>query len=460
MTIAEAVAPPVLAGPQIPDKKLSFFEQIRVSKDNQFAAIPRVAYEEPVWITKSIFGSAYFINDPAGIKQVLLDKVANYPKAEMERLALGSAFGDGILVSEGEKWRSHRRIMAPSFDFKSLVSYAPAMVECSEQAVAAWDRKGAASVVDIAQEMTHLTLKIIARTMFSADADRLGGIIDGAMRRGQDLLNFDWTFIIPLIGPWRMKRQLARVRATFAEMDTVLYGLMRSRAKSQDGAPKDLLDRLIAARDSETGKGLSDEDIRDELAIIFLAGHETTALALTYVWYLLSQHPAVEARLHAELETVLGGRAPAHEDIAKLPYTRMVIDEAMRLYPPAPGISGRVALEEDVICGVKIPKGAMVLIAPWIVQRHRKLWDNPDRFEPERFSPERSAGRHRFAFIPFSGGPRICIGMGLAMNEAILILATMAQRYRLKLVPGQDIVLQHRVTMRPRDGIRMILSPR
>jgi cytochrome P450 len=350
--------------------------------------------------------------------------------------------------------------MAPSFDFKSLVSYAPAMVECSLAELQSWDKKGSGSVVDIAEEMTHLTLKIIARTMFSTDADRLGGIVDGAMRRGQDLLNFDWTFIIPLIGPWRMKRQLARVRATFAEMDTVLHGLIQSRAKRPDGAPKDLLDRLIAARDSETGKGLSDEDIRDELAIIFLAGHETTALAMTYVWYLLSQHPTVEAKLHAELETVLGERAPVHEDIAKLPYARMVIEEAMRLYPPAPGISGRVALEEDVICGMKIPKGAMVLIAPWIVQRHRRLWDNPDRFDPERFSPERSAGRHRFAYIPFSGGPRICIGMGLAMNEAILILATMAQRYRLKLVPGQDIVLQHRVTMRPRDGIKMILSPR
>jgi len=456
MSIADAA--PALIGPAIPDKPLGFFRGLEAARENQFAAIPRIAYEEPVWITKSFFGTGYFINDPAGVKQVLLDKVANYPKAETERYALGAAFGDGILVSEGEKWKSHRRIMAPAFDFKSLVSYAPAMVECSSAATDGWDRKGSGTVVDVAEEMTHLTLDIISRTMFSTDAARLGGIVDGAMRRGQNMLAFHWSWLLPLIGKRQMERQFARIRKNFGEMDGAMRGLIRSRAGG--GGTRDLLDRLVAARDSETGQGMSEDEIRDEVVIIYLAGHETTALAMTYVWYLLSQHPAVEAKLHAELDGVLGGRAPVHDDIAKLPYARMVIEEAMRLYPPAPGISGRVALEADEIAGTKIPKGAMVLIAPWIVQRHRKLWAEPDRFDPERFAPERSAGRHRFAYIPFGGGPRICIGMALAMTEAILILATIAQRYRLRLAPGQDIVLQHRVTMRPRDGIKMILSPR
>ena len=456
MSIADGA--PALIGPAIPDKRLPFFKGLKAARENQFAAIPRVAYEEPVWITKTIFGTGYFINDPAGVKQVLLDKVANYPKAAQERYALGAAFGDGILVSEGEKWRSHRRTMAPAFDFKSLVSYAPAMVECSASAADTWDRKGSGTVVDIAQEMTKLTLDIISRTMFSTDAARLGGIVDGAMRRGQDMLAFHWSWLLPVIGKRQMERQFARIRKNFSEMDGAMRGLIRSREGG--GGTRDLLDRLVAARDSETGNGMTEDEIRDEVVIIYLAGHETTALAMTYVWYLLSQHPAVEAKLHAELDAVLGGRAPVHDDIAKLPYARMVIEEAMRLYPPAPGISGRVALEEDEISGTKIPKGAMVLIAPWIVQRHRKLWDQPDRFDPERFAPDRSAGRHRFSYIPFGGGPRICIGMALAMTEAILILATMAQRYRLKLVPGQDIVLQHRVTMRPRDGIKMILAPR
>jgi cytochrome P450 len=460
MSAAETFDTPVLAGPKIPQKPLSLFKQIQVVRENQMAAFPRAAYEQPIYISKSIFGTGYFINDPAGIKRVLLDNVANYPKTDNEREGLGTAFGDGILVSTGEKWKSHRRIMAPSFDFKSLVSYAPAMVECSENLAGDWKQKGAGKIVDIAAEMTHLALQIISRTMFSTDADRLGGLVDGAMRRGQDMLAFGLLDILPLIGPGRIRRRLARVRAAFGEMDTVMHGLIHSRAGAVSGGPKDLLDRLVAARDSETGAGLSDEEIRDELVIIFLAGHETTALAMTYVWYLLSQHPDAEAKLHAELESVLGGRAPTHEDLARLPYTRMVIEESMRLYPPAPGLSARVALEADEVAGQRIPKGAMVLITPWVVHRHRKLWDNPERFEPERFSPERSQGRPRFAYMPFGGGPRVCIGAALAMTEASLILATLAQRYRLKLVPGQDIVLQHRITMRPRDGIKMILSPR
>jgi cytochrome P450 len=457
-----ALDAPVLAGPKIPERELSFYRRMQVSKENQMAAFPRAAYEQPVYVVKSVLGTGTFINDPAGIKRVLLDNVANYPKAPMEREALGAAFGDGILVSDGEKWKSHRRTMAPSFDFKSLVSYAPAMTECSLDAAQGWDRKGAGTVVNIADEMTHLALNIISRTMFSTDAERLGGLVDGAMRRGQDLLSFGLLDILPLIGPPRMKRKLARVRATFGEMDGVMYGLMRSRAAAAGagGGPKDLLDRLVAARDSETGSGLSDEDVRNELVIIFLAGHETTALAMTYVWYLLSQHPQAEAKLHAELDAMLGGRAPAHDDLANLPYTRMVIEEAMRLYPPAPGLSGREAQADDEVAGQRIAKGAMVLIAPWLVHRHRTLWDEPERFDPERFSPARSAGRPRFAYMPFGGGPRVCIGAALAMTEASLILATMAQRYRLRLVPGQDIVLQHRITMRPRDGIRMILCPR
>jgi cytochrome P450 len=457
MASADGIASPVLAGPPIPDKLPPLFTRLRLARENEMAIIPRVAYEVPVWVSKSIFGTAYIVSDPAGVKRVLLDNVTNYPKAKMEREGLGAAFGDGILVSEGEKWRSHRRIMAPSFDFKSLVSYAPAMVECSQGALRAWDAKGEGSTVDIAREMTHLTLEIISRTMFSTDAAGLTGIVDGALRRGQDMLSFGLFDILPLIGPPNMRRKLARVRASFDEMDVKMRALVRART---GGGTRDLLDRLLAARDGETGRGMDEDEIRDEVVIIFLAGHETTALAMTYVWYLLSQHPAVETRLHAELDAVLGGRMPTHDDIANLPYTRMVIEESMRLYPPAPAISGRTTLAEDMISGTPIPKGANIIILPWVIHRHRLLWDDPERFDPERFAPERSAGRHRFAYLPFGGGPRICIGMALAMTETMLILATMAQHYRLKLVPGQDIVLQHRVTMRPRDGIRMTLERR
>jgi cytochrome P450 len=178
------------------------------------------------------------------------------------------------------------------------------------------------------------------------------------------------------------------------------------------------------------------------------------------VWYLLSLHSEAEVRLHAELKAVLGGRVPTYDDLEKLTYTRMVIEEAMRLYPPAPALTGRVAREPDEICGRPIAKGMEIVILPWVVHRHRTLWSDPDRFDPERFSPEQSAARPRFAYLPFGGGPRICIGAQLALAEVSLLVATMAQRFRLRLVPGQDIVLLHRITLRPRDGIRMQLERR
>ncbi len=350
--------------------------------------------------------------------------------------------------------------MAPSFDFKSIVAYSPAMVASAEGMAKSWADKGRDAVVDIADEMTRLTLQVISRTMFSADGEDLGQLVDHTLRKSTDNLDFNIFDIMPLIGPPRMKRKLARIHADFAAMDATMQKLIRAREKAPGAAPRDLLDRLIAARDGETGVRLSNDEVRDEVLIIFLAGHDTTALALTYTWYLLSQHPHVEAKLHDELARVLGGRAPVHDDLVNLPYTKMVIEESMRLYPPAPGLSNRAVLEDDEVCGMKIAKGKQVSVIPWLIHRHRTLWDNPERFDPERFSPARSQGRHRFAYLPFGGGPRVCIGMALAMTEAQLILATLAQRSRLALVAGQNIVLQHRITMRPRDGIKMVLSPR
>ncbi len=461
MSVAQTLAPPVLVGSAPPPEKApSLLKQIFDPVPNQYEVIPRIAYEKPIWEWKSIFGRMFVISDPAGVKRVLLDNVANYPKTETETKMLGAIVGEGLLVSQGEKWKSHRRLMSPSFDFKSIVSYSPAMVSAAETFADAWAVKGKDAVVDIADEMTRLTLKVISNTMFSADGEMLGELVDSSLRKMTDVIDFGVLDILPLIGPPRMKRKMDRIHANFMNMDATIQKLIRAREKTEGQAQRDLLDRLIAARDGETGVRLSNDEVRDEVVIIFLAGHDTTSLALTYTWYLLSQHPEVEAKLHAELARVLGGRAPTYDDLENLSYTKMVIEESMRLYPPAPGISNRAVLEDDEVGGVKIPKGAQVGIMPWLLHRHRLLWDHPERFDPERFSPERSQGRHRFAYLPFGGGPRVCIGMALAMAEAQLILATIAQRYRLKLVPDQDIVLQHRITMRPRDGIQMILEPR
>jgi cytochrome P450 len=242
--------------------------------------------------------------------------------------------------------------------------------------------------------------------------------------------------------------------------DEVIDRLITSRERAPaDGQPKDLLARLIAARDVETGGGMSAEEVRDQVVTIFMAGHETTAQALTWTWYLLSQHPAAEARLHAELAQVLGGRTPRHEDLAKLPYARTVIEESMRLYPPAHTLS-RTSVKEDQVSGHRVRPGTTIIIVPWLLHRNPKLWDRPDRFDPERFAPERAASRHRFAYIPFGAGPRICIGAAFAMAEAVLILASIAQRYRFRLKPGFPVEPQALITLRARHGMEMVLERR
>jgi cytochrome P450 len=443
-----------------PEKPLSLFETIKVARENGMATLPRGAYEELIYEMKGFGGRALVVSDPVGVKHILLDNVANYPKTAEDTPFLSAAFGDGLLTLDGEKWRAHRRLMSPPFDHRSIVSYAPGMVAATAQFLEEWDRQGPGAEIDIAEAMTALTLKIISRAMFSADSEEIADLLGSTFRRGLAAMNFGLLDLLPVVGPIRIRGKIANIRRIFSRLDTAMYKLINERIKAGDDGANDLLGRLIAARDSDTGLALTDREVRDEMVIIFFAGHETTAVAMTFAFYLLAQRPAEEARLREELDRVLGERAPAYEDIENLPFTRMVIEETMRLYPPAPGLSGRQAVADDVVCGQKVEKGTQVFIAPWIIHHHRRLWDSPEVFDPRRFSAERSKGRSRFAHLPFGGGPRVCIGASLAMTEASLILATVAQRYRLSLAPGQDIALRVRITLRPRDGIRMRLSRR
>jgi cytochrome P450 len=243
------------------------------------------------------------------------------------------------------------------------------------------------------------------------------------------------------------------------EFDASVDRLLTERGRAPDAEPKDLLARLIAARDTETGGGMTAQEVRDQVVTIFMAGHETTAQALAWTWYLLSHHPAAEAKLHEELAGVLGGRTPRNEDLVNLPYTRMVLEEAMRLYPPAHTL-GREPIAADEVLGHRIPARSTVLVVPWMLHRKPSLWERPDRFEPERFSAEQTAARPRFAYLPFGAGPRICIGAAFAMAEGMLILATIAQRYRLRVKPGHPVEPQGLITIRPRYGLPMILERR
>jgi cytochrome P450 len=304
-----------------------------------------------------------------------------------------------------------------------------------------------------------VTLNIISRTMFSSDSDRIVAIMERGAGRYQAEMRPNMLDFLGLPAWLAGLNRLRVAERTLGEFDTEIDRLIKLRSSNPENGPKDLLARLIAARDEQTGGGMSAQEVRDHVITIFMAGHETTAMAMTWTWYLLSQHAVQEAKLHAELEAVLGGRVPNSEDLDQLTYTRMVIDESMRLYPPVHTIA-REALADDTLAGRQVPKGSAVLIAPWVLHRHRRLWRDPGRFDPERFSAEQSATRARFSYLPFGGGRRICIGAAFATAEATLLLATMAQRYRLRLAAGHPVEPQGLITLRPRQGMKMTLALR
>ncbi len=457
-SLDDSVAAPVLPAPVPRRGRLALFEFFRVLRENMVATYSQEAYERDIVATRILGRRRFIVNEPAAIKQVLLDNAANYQKSEITRRLLEPGLGRGLITSEGETWRRHRRTMSPAFDHRSIASYTPIMTRAAHEMLELWDRRAGGESIDVASAMMELTLAIISRSMFSSDSDQILAIIERAAGRYQakmrpnilDFLGFpDW-----LAGVAR--RRVAD--RTLGEFDLQIDRLISARS-GHSGGPKDLLDRLIAARDDETGGGMSAQEVRDEVITIFTAGHETTAMAMTWTWYLLSQHPAEEAKLHTELAAVLGGRPPTHEDIDQLRFTRMIIDESMRLYPPVHTMA-REALADDTLAGRHVPKGSTVLIVPWVLHRHLKLWPNPGRFQPERFAAEQAAARPRFSYLPFGGGRRICIGAAFAAAEATILLATVAQRYRLRLVPGHPVEPQGLITLRPRYGMKMQLDPR
>ncbi|HUZ12533.1 MAG TPA: cytochrome P450 [Caulobacteraceae bacterium] len=457
MSVVEASDPGGLVGVGPPPARARRFPS--GGRRNPLEALPAAAYEAPIWRSPSILGPTFLVNDPAGLKRVLLDNVANYPKTPLERRIFRALFGDGLLSSDGETWRTHRRIMAPSFDPRSVAGYAATMAEAASAFGDSWAGLDDGTEVDVSEQMTGLTLEIISRTMFSADAAGMTGTTGLALQQSQEAaFDFNLLDILPVIGPMRLAAKERIMGEMFAPMDGALARLIEARRT--DPGRLDLLGRLVAALDEDTGARLTPREVRDEVLTIFVAGHETTASAMTFVWYVLSLMPQWEARLHEELDAVLGGRAPGEADLPGLVLARRIIEECMRLYPPAPGLSARVALAADEIAGQKIKAGSTILISPWVLHRHRTLWDRPERFDPDRFGAEPAASRPRFAYLPFGGGPRVCIGQVLAMTEATLILASLAQRFRLRLRPGYRVEIQQRVTIRPRGGLPMRVERR
>jgi cytochrome P450 len=397
---------------------------------------------------------AYLLAHPDHVRHVLQDDNPNYPKHPFNNGALMDTIGLGLLTSAGQFWLRQRRLIQPAFHRQRIAELGAVMTDSTERLFERWERVAAERrQIDVASEMMHLTLDIIARSMFSTDVSDVVDQVEAAvkvalvhaMRRTQTYVR------LPLWFPTTDHRRFLPARAA---LDRIVYRFIEERRR--DGADHaDLLAMLLTARDEETGETMTDEQIRDEVMTIFLAGHETTAVLLTWTFYQLSTHPEIAERHRAELASVLAGRTPSVADLANLSYNRMIVEETMRLYPPAWALS-RMPLADDVIGGFRIPKGVNIFLSPYITHRHPEFWENPEGFDPERFSPERSAGRPRYAYLPFGGGPRQCIGNNFALMEAQLILATIAQRYRLDLAPAYRPVMQPMITLRVRDGMPMV----
>src|SRR5271170_6672489 len=392
---------------------------------------------------------------PDHIRHVLHDNHRNYDKNNVDYAMLRRLLGNGLLTSDGAFWRRQRRLIAPMFHRQRVAGFCSLMVDSTLEMLERWEAFAqSGEPFDAAAEMARLTLAIVAKALFSADvsedAETIGAALTVVNRQLGEFHLLDMLWMIPTL---RKRRFRNAVRALDRVVDKIIDQRRRSTHRNQD-----LLSMLLDAVDEETNQAMTPRQVRDEVLTLLLAGHETTANALVWTWYLLSQNPEVADKLHHELASVLGERAPGGPDLPRLPYTRMVVEESMRLYPPAWAVS-RNAIGDDEIGGYRIPRQTNMIICSFVTHRHPAIWEEPERFDPERFSPERSEGRPNFAYLPFGGGPRICIGNSFAMTEAQLILATAAQRYRLRLVPGHPVELHPLITLRPRHGMRMTLHP-
>jgi cytochrome P450 len=422
--------------------------------------------------------SAYFLSHPDDVKHILLDNNQNYRKGFTFDY-LKPVVGFGLLTNEGESWLRQRRLAQPAFHGQGLAELADLMAAAVGRTLGCWRERADGTPLDVAHEMSGLAMAIVSRTLFGDGSGADATPVIDAVSVAMEHVNRQITHLITIPDRFPTPRNLQFKRALDV-LNTVVYSMIEQRrtaagracrqpenraasaGRNEDNAGRtgsDLLSLLLEARDEETGEGMTDGQLRDEVMTIFLAGYETTANALAWSWSLLALNPEIEERLHAEVDSVLGGRTPCLADLSRLRYTRMVFDETLRLRPPVWAVC-RFALAGDVASGHRIPAHASVILSPYVTHRHPAFWDDPLRFDPERFRPEPVAARPKYAYFPFGGGPRMCIGSEFAMMEGVIALATIAQEFRLRPVPGHRVELEPLITLRPRGGLPMLLERR
>jgi cytochrome P450 len=404
--------------------------------------------------TRFFYITCYFLYNPDDIEYVLSTNAKNFIKSMSVRSNFfHRLIGNGLLTSEGDFWRRQRRLAQPAFHRQRISSYGDVMVEYAERMTSSWQQ---GETRDVHRDMMRLTLEIVAKTLFNADvsgdADRVGTILSEIVKPFASQATLKWILDNRLPTPaHRRFHRLAK------QMDGIVYRIIdERRASGRDEG--DLLSILLQAQD-EDGSQMTDQQLRDEVITLFLAGHETTALTLSWAWYLLALNPEAESRFHKELETVLHGRAPTFSDLPQLKYTEMIAKESMRLYPPAYGV-GREAIEECEIGGFHVPAKTQIFAFQWATQRDPRYFDEPEKFNPDRWTEEFADSLPKYAYFPFGGGPRACIGNTFAMMEIVLVLATIGQRFRLSLAPDHEVTLLPAMSLRPRTGIQVIVEHR
>ncbi|WP_051838389.1 cytochrome P450 [Streptomyces sp. NRRL WC-3742] len=398
------------------------------------------------------------VTHPDHLKHILADNFANYPHPDDFNRKVSVSVGEGLVTSEGEEWQRQRRTVAPSFRRESLERFADVMADSAGRMLDRWEdvcRRGAS--IDARIEMQSLTLEILARCLFRADWSADARVLGDAVRIQLEHINAKLIAVadLPERVPTRRNREFLAARKV---LDETVYRLIAERRRNPDrSADADLLSMLMHSADPETGRHMTDQQLRDQVVTLFIAGHETVAATLSWICYLLSAQPAATERARQEVFQVLGDRPPTMADLPQLKYLKLFVQEALRLYPPLWQVA-RMPLRDDRLGGYHIPAGSFLLLNTYITHRNPAFWDNPEGFDPERFTRERSAGRPRYAYVPYVGGPRNCVGLAFANMELTIVLASILQRYGLHLVPGHPVVMQPDISLRARYGIRMTLQ--
>lgn len=454
MTMADRPeAAPLPAMPERPSRPLSAWRLLRTGLRNTLEACDEELFDEPIVERRFLSYRSFIVSDPEGIRRVLQDNHENYIRLGQNRRMFHFDSGSGLLSADHETWRRHRRMLNPALDHRAAQLAAPMLCQLASRLVDRFTRAMPEPDIDVA-DIATVWMTLAAGHVFAGEDRSLDPML---LRMGVYPGRFSLFDFLPFPGPLSKVDRYREARTGPGQYFPVLDRMFGERRSPEWSGGEDLLWHLANSRDRDTGEPLTLSEFRDE-ALTLGSTAATPVRPLTWIWYLLALFPDAEARLHGELDEVLGG-ALTPDGIGRLTYLRRIVDETMRLYPPLPAMF-RLTREDDLVCGRRIPRSAIVVIVPWVVHRHRKLWEHPDRFDPDRFSPERSVSRSRYAYLPFSIGPHVCIGASLGMLQILIGAAALAQRVRFRLVPNFPVVPTAWTNLRPAHGIRMTVERR